>query len=164
MASLTLAFQGLQGSSETHRTCTHQGMALDNDSTTQTTARIIGAAITIHRSLGPGLLESAYQACLEYELTRTRVNFKRQVAVPLNYEGVYIDCGYRLDLIVENQVVVEVKSIEAFAKIHYAQVITYLRLTQCPVGLLLNFNVPSMREGIRRIRNRSLQNDAVQRK
>jgi GxxExxY protein len=130
-------------------------MALDpSDDLTQLTSRINGAAIHVHRTLGPGLLESAYQACLEYELAKRKVPFKRQVPVPLQYGDVCLDCGYRLDLLVEDRVIVEVKSVEAFAKIHVAQMITYLKLKNCPVGLMLNFNVASMRNDIRRITNR----------
>jgi GxxExxY protein len=135
-------------------------MALDaSDVITQITDRIIGSAITVHRELGPGLLESAYQTCLEYELLRVGVRFQRQVALPLTYREMRLDCGYRVDLFVEDRVIVEVKSVEAIARIHYAQMITYLKLRRCSVGLLLNFNVASMRQGIRRVTNRSLAND-----
>ena len=106
---------------------------------------IIAAVIAVHRELGPGLLESAYQACLEYELLQRKVNFERQVMVPLNYRVIRIDCGYRLDFLVDERVVVEAKSVERLMPIHIAQLITYLKLTKSPVGLLLNFNVTSMR-------------------
>ena len=119
------------------------------------TGRIIGAAIEVHRELGPGLLESAYQACLEYQLIQDGGQFKRQLALPLQYRGVRVDCGYRVDLLVEEQVIIEVKSVERLAPIHHAQMITYLKLCQLPVGLILNFNVTSMRQGIRRIPNNS---------
>jgi len=125
-----------------------------NDAMTQITEQIIGSAIAVHRALGPGLLESAYQMCLAYELAQRQVRFQRQVLVPLTYQGVRIDCGYRLDILVEDRVIVEVKSVERIAPIHVAQMITYLKLKGCPVGLLLNFNVTSMRQGIRRIENR----------
>jgi GxxExxY protein len=132
-------------------------MALDtSDHVTQITERIIGSAINVHRELGPGLLESAYQACLEYDLAKEGVSFQRQVALPLTYQGIRVECGYRADLLVEDQVIVEVKSVETIARIHYAQMITYLKLRGCRVGLLLNFNVPSMRQGIRRVTNRSM--------
>ena len=130
------------------------------DPLTTLTKRINGAAIAVHRRLGPGLLESAYQACLEYELALQRISFERQVSVPVVYRGVQIDCGYRLDLLVERRVVVEVKSVERLAPIHSAQMITYLKLRQCPVGLVLNFNVTSMRQGIRRLENRFLDSAA----
>src|SRR5688572_16240059 len=110
-------------------------MVLDSsDPTTQITERIIGAAIDVHRSLGPGLLESAYQACLEYDLARKGVPFVRQVALPLTYHGMRLDCGYRIDFVVEEKVIIEVKSVERIAPIHYAQVITYLKLGGWPVG------------------------------
>ena len=132
-------------------------MSLDtSDRITQITERIIGSAIDVHRELGPGLLESAYQACLEYDLTKKGVAFQRQVALPLTYQGVRIECGYRVDLVVEGRVIVEIKSVETIARIHLAQMITYLKLRDCPVGLILNFNVTSMRQGIRRLTNRSL--------
>ena len=127
------------------------------DALNKITELILAAAIAVHRELGPGLLESAYQACLEYELVQRKVNFHRQVVVPLNYRGIHIDCGYRLDFLVDQRVVVEVKSVERLMPIHVAQLITYLKLTKSPIGLLLNFNVTSMRQGgIRRITNRSL--------
>jgi GxxExxY protein len=146
--------------SERHLVCTWIGMALDaNDPLTPITDRIIGSAIDVHRELGPGLLESAYQACLEYDLLKKGIHFQRQVALPLTYQGVYVECGYRVDLLVDDRVIVEVKSVEAIARIHFAQMITYLKLKRCRVGLLLNFNVPSMRQGIRRVTNRSLADD-----
>jgi GxxExxY protein len=136
-------------------------MTLDPcDPLTTLTKRINGAAIAVHRLLGPGLLESAYQACLEYELALRRISFERQVSVPIIYRGVQIDCGYRLDLLVEGCVVVEVKSVERLGPIHSAQMITYLKLRECPVGLVLNFNVTSMRQGIRRLTNRSIDASA----
>ena len=115
---------------------------------------IIAAAIAVHRELGPGLLESAYQACLEFELMKCSVEFKRQHPVPLVYQGNHLDCGFRLDFLVADKVIVEVKSVEAIGKIHVAQVITYLKLTGLESGLLLNFNVTSLRNGIRRINRR----------
>lgn len=111
---------------------------------------IIGAAIEVHRILGPGLLESAYEECLAYELSSKDVPFERQVAVPVVYKGEKLDCGFRVDLIIAKQVVVELKSIERLLPVHDAQLITYLRLTRIPIGLILNFNVHSMRDGIRR--------------
>ncbi len=128
-----------------------------SDGLSQLTGRIIGAAIGVNRELGPGLLESAYQACLEYQLKEDGVRFKRQLALPLKYRGVYVDCGYRVDLLVEDRVMVEIKSVEKLAPIQRAQMITYLKLSGCPVRLILNFNVASMRQGIRRIHNRFLE-------
>jgi GxxExxY protein len=127
-------------------------MALQlSDPITQLTARIIGAAIQVHRELGPGLLESTYQECFAYELSQQHVRFSRQVPLPISYRDVRLDCGYRLDFLVDERVVVEIKSVERLAPIHSAQLITYLKLKRCPVGLLLNFNVTSLRQGIRRL-------------
>ena len=114
------------------------------------TEQILGAAIAVHRALDPGLLESTYEACLAYELLERRLRFERQASLPIVDRGVRIDCGYRLDLVVEGLVVVEIKAVERMLSIHEAQILTYLKLPGLPVGLLLNFNVPMMREGIRR--------------
>ncbi len=114
------------------------------------TEAIIGAAIEVHRALGPGLLESAYQRCLHHELHLRDIQFRHELPLPVQYKGIPLDCGYRLDLLVEDAVVIEVKSIEKFAAIHDAQLLTYLRLGNWPVGLLINFNVPVLKEGIRR--------------
>lgn len=114
------------------------------------TEQIIGAAIAVHRALGPGLLESTYEACLAFELLERRLRIERQTALPVVYRGVRIDCGYRLDLVVEGMVVVELKAVERLLPIHDAQMLTYLKLSGHPVGLLLNFNVPMLRDGIRR--------------
>ncbi len=117
------------------------------------TDNIIGAAIQVHRTLGPGLLESAYSACLAYELGKRGLAVEPQKPVPLVYERVKLECGYRIDLLVERCVVVEVKSIEALAPIHEAQVISYLRLSGCKLALLINFNVKVLKDGIRRFIN-----------
>ena len=118
--------------------------------TNQITERVIGAAIAVHRALGPGLLESAYQECLCQELVLRGIPFERQVPLPLEYRGIRCECGYRLDILVANAVVVEVKSIEAIAPIHEAQLLTYLRLGGWTIGLLMNFNVVVLKDGIRR--------------
>jgi GxxExxY protein len=109
---------------------------------------VIGAAIEVHRELGPGLLESAYEECLCHELTLRKILFKRQVSQPVSYKGVQLDCGYRLDLLVADQLVLELKSVAAIEPIHEAQLLTYLRLSRCKVGLLINFNVPMLKQGI----------------
>jgi len=114
------------------------------------TREIIGAGIAVHRELGPGLLESAYQQCMRQELTLRGIPFRREVPIPLEYRGNRLECGYRLDLLVANTVVVEVKAIEALAPIHEAQLLTYLRLGGWNVGLLMNFNVVVLKDGIRR--------------
>jgi GxxExxY protein len=113
--------------------------------------KVIGAAIEVHRHLGPGLLESAYDECLCYELSRQGVRFERQVHLPIDYKGLHLDCAYRLDLVVENVLIVELKAIEALLPIHKAQVLTYLRASQKHVGLLINFNVPMLKAGIKRV-------------
>ena len=113
--------------------------------------RIIGAAIEVHRHTGPGLLESAYEACLAYEFALRDIPCERQKPVPLTYKNVQLDCGFRLDFLVGGLVVVELKAVNELAPIHDAQVLTYLRLTGCKLGLLLNFNVPMMRDGIKRL-------------
>ena len=115
------------------------------------TEEIIGAAIEVHKYLGPGLLETAYQACLERELGLRKIQFEKQKSLPIEYKGVQLDCEYRLDLLVENKVVVELKTVDALISVHEAQLLTYLRLTGCKVGLLLNFNVPVLKDGIKRM-------------
>ena len=112
------------------------------------TGEIIGAAVSVHRELGPGLLESAYQVSMDRELTLRGIPFQSQVDIPVEYKGVRLDCGYRIDLLVDKRVVVELKSIERFQSVHEAQLITYLRLSGVHVGLLINFNVPALRQGI----------------
>ncbi len=115
------------------------------------TREIIGAAIEVHKSLGPGLLESAYEACLARELTLRGLSFKRQFEIPVFHKGEQVDCVYRADLLIEDKVLVELKSIEKLLPIHDAQVLTYLRLTQLHTALLLNFNTPILRNGIKRL-------------
>jgi GxxExxY protein len=117
------------------------------------TERIISSAIAVHKELGPGLLESAYEACLMHELLTNGVSVERQKELPVKYRGVQIDCGYRLDLLVEDQVVVELKSVDRLESIHEAQVLSYLKLSGYQVGLLLNFNVRFLKDGIRRFVN-----------
>jgi len=114
---------------------------------------IIGAAIKVHSVLGPGLLESAYEACLVYELEKLRLRTSRQVSIPLRYEELSIDNGYRIDLLVEDRVVVELKAIEQILPVHRGQLLSYLRLGGFKLGYLLNFNVPLMRDGITRLVN-----------
>lgn len=118
----------------------------DND----ITYRIIGAAIEVHKQLGPGLLESAYEECRAHELQLRNLRFERQKGVPVVYKEVKLECGYRIDLLVEDKVVVELKSIDCFAAIHEAIVLTYLRLSGHKLGILINFNVSVLKDGIRR--------------
>ena len=115
--------------------------------------KIIGAAIEVHRNLGPGLLESAYEECLCYELKKTGCSFRRQMNLPVVYKDIRLDCGYRLDIVVEDLVIVEVKAVDALLPIHEAQLLTYLKLADKKLGLLLNFNVPVLKNGITRIVN-----------
>jgi GxxExxY protein len=112
---------------------------------------VIGAAIEVHRSLGPGLLESAYEECLCYELSAAGLNYRRQVDLPVTYKSVRLDCGYRMDLVVEGQLVVELKTVENILPIHEAQLLTYLRLSGIRTGLLVNFNTPTLRQGLKRM-------------
>ena len=117
------------------------------------TGQIIGAAIEVHKALGPGLLESAYEECLCHEFGLRKFEYDRQKPLSVEYKGVKLDCGYRLDLVVEKAVILELKSCEKIEPIHKAQLLTYLKLSGLKVGLLLNFNVPVMRDGIVRIVN-----------
>ena len=116
--------------------------------------KIIGAAINVHKNLGPGLLESAYEECFYYELNKTSLIVEKQKPMPLIYEDVKLDCGYRIDLMVENKVVIEIKSVEALNDVHLAQLLTYLKLSNCKLGLLINFNVSKLVNGIRRMVNK----------
>jgi GxxExxY protein len=111
---------------------------------------VLGCAIEVHRELGPGLLESTYEQCLAYELNRAKIPFQLQVALPVDYKQIRLDCGYRIDLFVDNSLIVEVKSIDQLLKIHEAQIVTYMKLAKVRVGLLINFNVELLRKGIRR--------------
>lgn len=113
--------------------------------------QVIGAAIEVHRYLGPGLLESAYEECLCHELARRKLGYKRQLALPLIYKGLKLECGYRLDLIVDEKVIIELKVCEALDAIHVAQMLTYLKLTGLTLGLIINFNTKVLKNGIRRI-------------
>ena len=112
--------------------------------------RIIGCALEVHRNLGPGLLESTYEQCLAYELNLVGIPFKQQVSLPVKYKGVQIDCGYRVDLLVDEKVIVELKSVERVMPIHQAQILTYMKLAEIKIGLLLNFKVSYLKEGIKR--------------
>jgi GxxExxY protein len=112
---------------------------------------IIGAAIEVHRTLGPGLLESAYEQCLARELSLRNIPFQQQTSLPVNYKGTRLDCGYRLDFLVADLVVVEVKAIDALLPIHQAQLLSYLKLGGWKLGLLINFHVPLLKEGIKRV-------------
>jgi GxxExxY protein len=113
--------------------------------------KILKCAFTVHNALGPGLLESAYEECLFYELKCAGLTVEKQKALPLIYKEIHLETGYRIDLIINKQIVLEIKSVEAIADIHVAQALTYLKLSKCKLGLLLNFNVPSLKLGIKRL-------------
>lgn len=120
------------------------------DEYNKVTEEIIASAIVVHKELGPGLLESAYEACLAFELVESGLAVERQKALPVSYRNVKLDCGYRLDLFVEGIVIVELKAIEKVSPIHHAQILSYLKLSGCRVGLLINFNVKMLKSGIKR--------------
>jgi GxxExxY protein len=115
---------------------------------------IVDCAFKVHKALGPGLLESSYEECLSYELTRAGLSVEKQKPLPLVYEQVRLEVGYRIDILVSGKVVVEVKSVEALNDVHLAQLLTYLKLSGCRLGLLINFNVALIKDGIRRVMNR----------
>ena len=123
---------------------------LDNE----ITERVIGCGIKVHTNLGPGLLESAYESCLYYELFKAGLSVERQKPIPLLYDEVKLECGYRADLVVERRIIVEVKAVEALNEIHIMQTVTHLKLANYRLGLLINFNVVRLKDGIRRISNR----------
>lgn len=114
---------------------------------------IIGCGIKVHSALGPGLLESAYEECLFYELIKNNLYVEKQKPLPLIYEDIHLDAGYRVDLFVEKKLIIEVKSVESLCDIHLAQILTYLRLSNCKLGLLLNFNTVHFKDGIKRVVN-----------
>ena len=118
----------------------------------QLTEKIIGCAIEVHKALGPGLLESAYEECFCYELNQQGLSFNRQVPLPVVYKGIKLDCGYRIDVLVNEIIIVELKTVEKLLPIHDAQLLTYLKLYKRPIGLLMNFNVPTLKNGIKTIR------------
>ena len=126
----------------------------------QLTEKIIGCAIEVHKALAPGLLESAYEECFCYELTQNGLLVRRQVPLPVVYKGIQLDCGYRIDVVVNDLIVVELKTVEKLLPIHEAQLLTYLKLYQRPIGLLMNFNVPVLKQGIKRLVNQFQENSA----
>jgi GxxExxY protein len=113
--------------------------------------RVLGCAIEVHRELGPGLLESTYEQCLAYELIQAGIPFKIQHPIPVGYKKIKLDCGYRVDLFVDDRLIVELKSVEQLMKIHEAQVLTYMKLANVRIGLLINFNVQMLKKGIKRL-------------
>ena len=113
--------------------------------------RVIGCAIEVHKNLGPGLLESTYEQCFAYELKSSEISFKLQHPLPVKYKGIKLDCGYRIDLLIDNKIIVELKSVEAVLPIHQAQLLTYMKLSGIRIGLLMNFNVKHLKTGIKRM-------------
>ena len=111
---------------------------------------VIGCAIEVHRTLGPGLFESTYRQCLAYELSQARISFQMEAPLPVRYKEILLDCGYRIDLMVNGSLIVEIKSVETLLPIHQAQILTYMRLTNVPLGLLINFNVTKLQNAIKR--------------
>lgn len=124
-----------------------------NYSLNQITEIILGSAINVYKELGPGLLESAYEACLVFELISKNLKVEKQKSLPINYKGVQLDCGYRIDLLVENKVIVEIKAVEKLEPIHEAQLLSYFKLSGIEIGLLINFNVKILKNGVRRLVN-----------
>jgi GxxExxY protein len=127
------------------------------------TRSIIGAAIYVHNNLGPGLLESAYEACLAQQLAKRGLRVEKQKQLPVIFDGYRVDCGYRIDLLVEKKVIVEIKAVEAVCSVHKAQLLSYLRLSGCKVGLLINFNVKMLRQGLTRVVNNFPENNLSRR-
>jgi len=125
----------------------------ETQSENQLTEKIIGCAIEVHKALGPGLLESAYEECFCYELNQQGLSFNRQVPLPVVYKGIKLDCGYRIDVLVDDIIVVELKTVEKLLPIHDAQLLTYLKLYKRPIGQLMNFNVPTLKNGVKRLVN-----------
>lgn len=120
---------------------------------------VVDCALKVHKALGPGLLESAYEECLFFELKNAGLFVEKQKALPLIYESVKLDVGYRVDMIIENKFIIEVKSVEALNEVHLAQVLTYLKLSNCKLGLLINFNVKLIKDGIKRVINGNLEKE-----
>ena len=117
---------------------------------------VFDAALKVHKALGPGLLESAYEACLFYELKKTGLRIEKQKSLPLIYEEVKLEAGYRIDIIIENKFIIEIKAVEALNDVHLAQLLTYLKLSDCKLGMLINFNVSLIKNGIKRVINGTL--------
>lgn len=117
----------------------------------QLSHKIIGAAIEVHKHLGPGLLESAYRDCLAFEISQSRLYVEREKVLPLNYKGIILNQGYRIDLVIENKILLELKTVEALTDVHHAQMVTYLKLGNYPLGLLINFHSKILKDGLRRV-------------
>ena len=142
----------LTGAPEAQRTQRERkplGNSEDNDPLTQ---RIIGCAIEVHRTLGPGLLESAYEQCMAHEMTLQQIPFRLQVPTPVEYKALRLDCAYKADILVQERVIVELKSVETLTALHHAQLLTYMKVSRFEIGLLINFNVPRLIDGVKRFR------------
>ncbi|MEO1743838.1 MAG: GxxExxY protein [Cyanobacteria bacterium J06629_9] len=126
---------------------------MDYNSINQLTSRVIGACIEVHKHLGPGLLESAYSECLHHELQQQQIPHETQKPLPVVYKGIRLDCGYRLDFVIDHRLILELKAVETLHPIHQAQLLTYLKLSGLKLGLLINFNVPYLKQGIKRLAN-----------
>jgi GxxExxY protein len=126
----------------------HEGLSADVEGWAQT---IVDAGLKVHRALGPGLLESAYEHCLAHELHARGVSLARQVTLPIIYEGATLDAGYRLDMVIENSIIIEIKAVDALTRLHEAQILTYLKLSGHRLGFLMNFNVPLFKQGLKRL-------------
>jgi GxxExxY protein len=129
----------------------HRDTETQREELNRLTQRVIGLCIEVHRELGPGLLESAYEEALAFELTQAGLAFQRQLETPVRYKGVSLNCGYRIDLLIEGKLILELKAVTELSALHHAQLLTYLKLAQCPLGLLVNFNVPVLKDGLRRV-------------
>jgi GxxExxY protein len=129
----------------------HQGHQEVSEGVDLVARSIVDAGLKVHKALGPGLLESAYERCLAYELSARGLSVRRQVALPITYEGQTLDAGYRVDLLVADAVIVEIKAVDALTRVHQAQILTYLKLSRLRLGLLMNFNVDLFKQGVRRI-------------
>jgi GxxExxY protein len=125
-------------------------MINNNYKYSELTSRIIGCAIEVHKSLGPGLLESAYEECLSYELEKVGLKVERQRALPVVYKEIKLDCGYRMDIVVDNAIVLEIKSVDVLNPVHEAQILTYLKFSEKKIGLLINFNVTLLKNGLKK--------------
>ncbi|MBI4846941.1 MAG: GxxExxY protein [Candidatus Omnitrophica bacterium] len=128
----------------------HRGHREHRVKNNELTEKVIGCAIEVHKTLGPGLLETAYEQCLAREFALSCISFKTQVPLPVEYKGVYLDCGYRIDMLIEESLMLELKSVEKVAEIHKAQLLTYMKLASVKIGLLINFNVKLLKDGIER--------------
>ncbi len=128
-----------------------QNLETQRQKLNELSGKVIGACIEIHRELGPGLLETAYEECLAYELSKTGLRIQRQRALPVHYKEVQLDCGYRLDFVIEDLLIIEIKAVTELHPIHEAQLLTYLKLDKKELGLLINFNVPVLKQGVKRV-------------